>query len=126
MPDSSLAQAIRESRQGEFPHGLHSMCSTTLGEAMFQQRIGVDLRHGRKPDPRDALAICVYVVAAAAIGALLSPLAVMCALLVIAVEMMSRLFEAEQGRRPAVTVIWRAWTKQNTRASPPPTRHRSR
>jgi hypothetical protein len=69
-----------------------------LGEAMFQQHIGADLHHGRKPDPRDALAICVYVVAAAAIGVLLSSVAVFCALLVIAVEMMSCLFGSKRSK----------------------------
>jgi hypothetical protein len=27
MPDSSMAQAIRESHQPEFPHGLYDFCT---------------------------------------------------------------------------------------------------
>jgi hypothetical protein len=30
MPDSSLAQAIRESHQAEFPHGLHEISPTAF------------------------------------------------------------------------------------------------
>jgi len=63
---------------------------------MTERRIGgAELRRGRELEPRDALAICGFIVGAAAIGAVLSPLAVLCALLVIVVEMTRRLF-----RRP--------------------------
>jgi hypothetical protein len=53
---------------------------------MYHQRIGAHLYHGRKLDPRDVLAICVYVVPVAVIGVLLLPLAVLCALFVIVVQ----------------------------------------
>jgi hypothetical protein len=67
---------------------------------MSDRRIGgAEPRRGRKLEPRDALAICGFIVGAAAIGAALSPLAVLCALLVIVVETTSRLFESKRERK---------------------------
>jgi hypothetical protein len=60
---------------------------------MFERCIGgAELRRGRVLEPRDVLAIFGFIVGAAAIGAALSPLAVLCALLVIVVETTRRLF----------------------------------
>jgi hypothetical protein len=75
-----------------------------LGDAMFERHTnGAELRRGRQLQPRDAFAICGFIVGAAAIGAVLSPLAVLCALLVIVVETARRLLEAENERRSAMT-----------------------
>jgi hypothetical protein len=67
---------------------------------MSERRIGgAELRLGRELQLRDALAICGFFVGAAAIGAALSPLAILCALLVIVVETARLFFESE--RRPS-------------------------
>jgi hypothetical protein len=74
-----------------------------LGDTMSDRRIGgVELRRRRELEPRDALAICSFIVGAGAIGAALSPLALLCALLVIVVEAARLFFESE--RRPPKTV----------------------
>jgi hypothetical protein len=71
-----------------------------LGDAMFERHMGgAELGRGRRFELRDALAICGFIVGAAAIGAVLSPLAVLCALLVIVFETTRRFSESKQRKK---------------------------
>jgi len=71
-----------------------------VGDAVSERRIGGSQQHrGRELQPRDALALCGFIVGAAAIGAALSPFAVLCALFVIVVETTHRLFELKRRKK---------------------------
>jgi hypothetical protein len=76
-----------------FRLGLGSSFQNDLfGAETMVERVGTDPRRGRAVDLFEVSAICAFVLVAVAIAAVLSPLIVLCALCVIALETTRVLF----------------------------------